>query len=578
MIKISKVRYKNFLSTGNQFTEISLDKSPTTLIMGKNGSGKSTILDAIYFGLFGKPFRNINKPNLVNSINRADLSVELFFEISAKQYKIVRGLRPATFEIYCDGVLINQDSATRDYQAHLEENILNGLNERVFKQVIVIGSADYKPFMQLSASARREVIEELLDIKNFSQMMVLVKEKLSIQKDMLKDIDFSVELLTEKIQLHNQHVEAEIKKTESRIQDIDIQIDGLKIEIKESEDKLLDYKEKIQKADDILLGSGLVQTSYDLVISKQKELALQKKIILETKTFFEKHDSCQTCKQNITETHKDSVLTGILQNLQDIEFSEKTNQEVIDSKRVFLDKFEKMQKIKTVLLKSVFSEENNITTKRKYISYLETDKNKILHEVLKDSNNELESVIDLKALEKELENHKNRRKTFLEEREYLEAVANMLKDGGIKTKIIKQYVPVMNKIINEYLIRFGLPIEFTLDEQFNEVIKSRYRDGFQYNNFSEGEKQRIDMALLLAWRHLAKSKNTANTNLLILDETFDSSLDATATEELLNILLEMDRSQSNIFIISHKQDLSDKLRSTIEFEKPGNFSIMKRNT
>lgn len=566
MIKFKTLKYRNFLSTGNQFIELQLDRSPTTLITGGNGSGKSTMMDALFFSLFNKPFRNIKKNSLVNSINNGSLETDLTFSVGKKEYRIIRGIKPAKFEIYEDSVLLAQDAATKDYQKYLEDIILCGLNEKVFKQVVVIGSADYQPFMQLRTSDRREVIEELLDITIFSEMLSIVKENLSSFKGDLTGLDYKIIITKDAIAL---------RKEAAKKQKIDVKKKKASIQLliaKEKED-ILYIQEATKKENtnrDIhiqkLTGAHILDNTISdlqklLRDLKRTELQANNKI-----TFFSENNNCPTCVQDIKNEHKDALVGEAGKKLNDVS-------DAIERITNELEKKESSKKIYTriksqldVADKNIIINESKITTHKKLISHMEK-------EIANLNIGEVNGPTECSSLESTLINDTKDRIVLLEHQEYYSVVSSMLKDGGIKAKIIKQYIPIMNKVINEYLIRLGLPIEFTLDENFDEVIKSRFRDSFQYNNFSEGEKQRINIALLLAWRQIAKGKNTTNTNLLIFDETFDASLDASATEELLNMLLEIE--DTNIFIISHKSDLSDKLRSHIEFEKNGNFTNMK---
>jgi len=527
----------------------------------------SSILDTIYFGLFGKPFRNINKPGVINSINNGDLVVTLEFTVNKKDYKIIRGMRPNIFEIYENDNLINQESATKDYQKFLEDSILGGLNERVFKQVVIIGSADYKPFMQLSSAHRREIIEELLDIKIFSQMLDVAKEKNSILKESIKDIDYKIDLEEAKINIEKTNQQKKKLANKNKAQEFADLILKEEQAIKVIDDKISSIKETNIEYKNKLTPQSLVQSSVtDLrqLLSNLKSSLKTNKSILE---FFNSNESCPTCKQNITHDHKSPILLESSKKVTDISEAITKVESEIEKKQKILDTFDK---ISAAVRKNTDEISKLEIHKSNHVRFISSYKQEIV--ALNTITEEIAS--DLDKYIKSCDDLKHSRKALHEERTYYEAVLNMLKDTGIKSRIIKQYIPVMNKIINDYLIRFGLPIEFTLDEQFNEVIRSRYRDGFQYNNFSEGEKQRVDLSLLFAWRQIAKTKNTTNTNLLILDETMDSSLDANATEELLNLLLQMDKN-TNIFLISHKQDLSDKMRSIIEFEKVGNFTRIK---
>ncbi len=564
MITFKTVSSRNFFSIGNNPIVIQLDRSPTTLVSGKNGSGKSSgILDAVYFALFGKPFRNVNIPNIVNSISGGGTVVELTFQTKGKSYLIKRGLKPKLFEIYENDKLVDQDAATRDYQKHLENNILGGINETVFKQIVILGSADYRPFMQLPAAARREVIEELLDIKIFSNMMDVTKQKLSAIKEVLKDLDYKIDLAKEKldVQLENRKkireqnkakkdtLDAEIQKEEMEINAINNQIIVLTEEKQKLVNQLLRKSEIEKKLNDDQLYLASARQNVESAIANIE--------------FFTKNDNCPYCRQGIPHDHKAKLTEN--EELSKEVWIEKYNgaKEALEKSKKIIAIMTQLQTKVVDIERAIYKHQADIDTRKKYIRNMQKEVDDIqLRLPVEDS---------LKSLEKEYLDLKAHRIQVLEDRQYHEAAATLLKDGGIKTKIIRQYIPVMNMIINEYLTRLGLPVEFTLDEQFNEVIKSRYRDSFKYNNFSEGEKQRIDTSLMLAWRHIAKMKNTTNTNLLILDETFDSSLDAHATDELLNILLAQDKG-TNIFVISHKQDLSDKLRSQIIFEKHNNYT------
>ena len=566
MIKFNNITYKNFLSTGDQPISIQLDRSPTTLIAGTNGSGKSTILDVIFFALFGKAFRNISKPRIVNSINNGHLEVVLDFTIGKKKYKIVRGMKPNKFEIYENDKLIDQDAASRDYQKYLEDSILGGLNEKVFKQVVVIGSADYTPFMQLRANDRREVIEELLDITIFSQMLDIAKERMSILRSELQDLDYAIDLSSEKIKLHEEVSQRAKTDNADKKKLLNEQIDEQKQKIEACNNKIKEIQPVLVQLREKSKGYDLVSKSLEDLQSLSRDLNSTRNSHKKKLTFFTNNDKCPTCLQDITQQYKDKLKNLSKEKIDELSSAVDRVEEQVEKKLGYLEKFEK---INDAINKSVKQIEDQQSQIRLHTQLIERIKQDIEGLEVKKPN---EKITKLRKENKQLIDDRQKK---LDEQQYYTVAAGMLKDGGIKTKIIRQYIPLMNKIINDYLVRFGLPIEFTLDENFTEVIKSRHRDSFQYNNFSEGEKQRIDTALLLAWRQIARAKNTTNTNLLIMDETFDSSLDAGATEELLNMLLEMDKN-TNIFIISHKQDLSDKLRSHIEFEKQGNFTCVKK--
>ena len=567
MITFEKVRWKNFLSTGAAFTEINFQKSPNTLIIGNNGAGKSTILDALCFGLFGKPFRKINKPQLLNSINNQAAVVEIEFSIGKKKYKVIRGIKPNTFEIYQNDVLLNQDAASKDYQEHLEKFILR-LNYKSFTQVVILGSASFVPFMQLSPADRRNIIEDLLDIGIFSSMNGMVKEKMSEIKESTTKNKYEMQITTEKINFQKQNIEEHKNRSEA-------EIEKKKKEVKESIDQNFTLQRDID----------LIQKHIDVLQSKiQDKLAVEKKssklLQLESKLesrlkkldkeykFYEENHDCPTCKQSIADTFRHSQLSGIDKTkgeigagIQDIEtkIQEANN------------RIEEIQKI----VKHIQEHNNEIVKHNSTISAINTYISKLQKEIedLSTLRESIESENDkLKELKSELGALVKKQEELAEQKQYYEFAGSLLKDTGIKTKIIKQYLPIMNKLINKYLTAMDFFVNFNINEQFEETIKSRHRDEFSYANFSEGEKMRIDLALLFTWRQIAKLKNSTNTNLLILDEVFDSSLDGVGTEEFLKLIHEMG-TDTNVFVISHKGDqLFDKFRSIIKFEKHNNFS------
>jgi len=568
MILFQTIRWKNFLSTGASFTEINFTKSTNTLIIGQNGAGKSTILDALCFGLFGKPFRKINKPQLLNSINGRDALVEVEFNIGQKRYKVIRGIKPNVFEIYLNDVLLNQDAASKDYQEILEKNILK-LNYKSFTQVVILGSASFVPFMQLSAADRRTIIEDLLDIQIFSSMNVIVKEKMSVLKDGITKSKYDIKLVEEKINLQKQNIEennknrvAEIQKRVQEVAESNLHIQQLEKDIElinkhidVLQDKVGDKKEKLdKKAKGLFQIKGKVQTNID---RNEKEIQ-----------FYENNHDCPTCKQSITPEWKDSQV------------KEKT--EKIDTQRTGLQEIDEELTKVTNEVKSItniinhinahngeiIKHNSTITSINQYISKLNVELRE-LDEKKVGAEGADQKLIELKQ---ELESYTTLYKEQLSEKHYHEFAGTLLKDGGIKTRIIKQYLPIMNKLINKYLTAMDFFVNFNINENFEETIKSRHRDEFSYANFSEGEKMRIDLALLFTWRQIAKLKNSTNTNLLILDEVFDSSLDTVGTEEFLKLINEMG-TDTNVFVISHKGDqLFDKFRSIIKFEKKNNFS------
>jgi len=565
MINFKYVRWKNFLSTGNQFTEIKLDKEPTTLIIGENGAGKSTILDALCFSLFGKPFRNISKMQMVNSINNSSTVVEVEFQIGTVEYKVVRSIKPNKFEIYQNNILINQNANARDYQKILEQQILK-LNYRSFTQVVILGSSTFVPFMQLKARHRREVVEEILDIQIFSTMNLILKQRLKIILDDIRENDYQYELASEKISFQENHI-ADLKDNKEKIiQQKQSLIENNKKEVfkrsKQKNDLEINVKNSLTSIDDKL--------SIESKSTKLKDI--QSTLVEKHKThssmigFFENNEDCPTCQQHIDEVFKSDMILQKETEANKIQVGMK-------ELKVELDKVSSRKKE----IKEITDEirNNQVAMAKIESSIIELEKfNVQLNTEMTQLQNDGTTTSDidkLKSLKEEAELYNKQKSKLREDKLYAEAARNMLQDTVIKTKIIKQYLPIMNKLINKYLTSMEFYVNFTLDENFEETIKSRYRDEFSYASFSEGEKMRIDLALLFTWRAVAKMKNSTNTNLLILDEIFDSSLDGTGTDEFLKILHTL--SGENVFVISHKQDvLADKFKSTIKFEKVKNFS------
>ncbi len=567
MIFFSKVRYKNFLSTGNVFTEIDLGVHPTTLIVGENGAGKSTFLDAITFALFGKPFRNINKPQLVNSINEKDCVVEIEFKIGKINYKVIRGIRPNTFEIYVNGDLLNQDAKSKDYQDYLEKVILK-MNYKSFTQIVILGSTNFTPFMQLSAADRRTVIEDLLDIQIFSSMNVIVKNKLHGLKDEATQLKIQIDNTKDKIELHKKHLD-ELKKNTKEI------VDAKKLEAEENKTALTALVEEATTIESEI--DQLVNDTNDEEFTTKRFNKLNQ---LEAKIegniqklekdieFYSVNSTCPTCDQAIN-NKEEKVHTC---NSKITELNEGLNKLKEESDAVLqrINTIKATQKQLKTLEQDLVRNNTSRSQMRKYIKKLE------------DEIAEIESKPamsdEFKAQSKELLNalqaFNEKRKTVSEQTQNYDIVAQLLKDGGIKSKIIKQYVPVINKLVNKYLAAMDFFVNFNIDEEFKETIKSRHRDDFSYENFSEGEKKRIDLALLFTWRSVAKLKNSVNTNLLIFDEVFDGSLDINGTEEFMK-LINMMNEGTNIFVITHKSDqMVDKFKHTIRFGKVKNFSQM----
>lgn len=565
MIEFKYVKYKNILSTGNAWTQIDLNANKSTLIVGENGAGKSTMLDAICFALYGKPFRKINKPQLINSINQKNLEVEVAFDISPNSYVVKRGIKPNIFEIWKNGELLNQDAASRDYQVYLEQNIMK-MNFKSFGQIVVLGSSTFVPFMQLPAQHRREIIEDLLDIQIFSTMNILLKDKVQNNKSEITDIKYEIELITNNIQLAKDHNESirKIKETEvSRIKDkVKEQltfIDGENAEIDSINTKIDALVLSIQdKADMNKKLQDLIDVDNKL---SSKSSQLNKEI-----GFYENHDNCPTCKQGIAHDFKEHTVNQHRSKVEQITDGRTEIAGKISQVKQRLKEISDTESSITALNLEASSHRANVKLAMSVLNGLKTE--------LQNAEKEVEDVDTSKItqLEEDLRSYHIKQEQLHQDRETLSVVGSMLKDGGIKTRIIRQYVPVMNRLINKYLSAMDFFVQFELDENFEETIKSRFRDVFSYGSFSEGEKLRIDLALLFTWRAVSKLRNSVTTNLLIMDEIMDSSLDNTGTEEFLKIINEL-TADSNVFIISHKGDqLYDKFENIIRFEKYKNFS------
>ena len=569
MIVFKSVDWKNFLSTGNTPNKVLLNKSSTTLIIGKNGEGKSTILDALCFALFGKPFRNINKGQLVNSINNKNCLVTIEFDINGREYKIIRGIKPHVFEIWINGELVNQDAAVRDYQKVLEQQILK-LNYKTFTQVVILGSASFVPFMQLPTTQRREVIEDILDIKIFSTMNQLLKEKASETKDAITKVENEISTAKTKVESQQAIIKTIAEAKTNAIENIKTKISANSAEILSSESEISTIVQEINTLKASIHDKENVTEDIDKAKSIRSKLFQKIETCEHNTEFFNAHDVCPSCRQGISEEHKSTIV-------------EEFNSQLVEQNR-------KIGELETVLIKlnanlSKINEiQSQITAKNIELS-TQNSKITLLNKQVKEMQSEIESAkndttnIDdekskLKDLAQEALNKINS-KTALQEHRNLEEVASiLLKDTGIKTAIIREYLPIMNKMINKYLNAMDTYIHFELHEAFNEKIKSRFRDEFTYASFSEGEKMRIDLAILFTWRQVAKMKNSVNTNLLLLDEIFDSSLDTAGTDYFLNLMNQFG-DKSNIFVISHKGDqLFDKFRSVIKFEKRNDFSII----
>ncbi len=566
MIIFEKIRYKNFLSSGNHITEIQLNKSKSTLIVGQNGSGKSTALDALSFALFGRAHRNITKEQLINSINRKDCVTEVYFRIGKSQFHIIRGIKPNIFEIWKDGTMLNQSSHAKEYQKILEQNILK-LNHKSFHQVVVLGSSSFIPFMQLRAYQRRAVIEDLLDINVFSKMNMILKESISHQKDRLKEINYKIDINENKIETQNKYIK-DIKILNEEVKEDKLtQIDNAYHEV-------IELKQRIKVAQgDYDLHTPEVEKNLkeynDLKQANMHAMArVRSKIesVVKNAKFYEDHLECPTCTQSITQEVRETKIQESKNEAKDLQKNMQDLSEKSEGIMNALEAVNSHQEYYREVLSDINNDNKEITKLNDLMTKLNKEVNSSSTTDIDNANKELEDMT--KALTK-LSDEKT---TVSEEFQYSSAMVEMLRDTGIKTKIIKQYLPIINKFVNKYLQVLDFFVHFDLDENFQETIKSRHRDAFSYDSFSEGEKQRIDLSLLFSWRQIAKMKNSISTNLLILDETFDSSLDHDGVENLLKILYTL-TNDTNVFVISHKREvLDDKFENKIEFTKEKNFS------
>jgi len=569
VITFKRVRYKNFLSTGQQFIEIQLDRSTKTLVVGENGAGKSTMLDALCFGLFQRAFRNIKKDQMVNSINEKDCVVEVEFTIGQNEYKIIRGIKPNIFEIWCNDVMLNQDAAVRDYQKHLEQTILK-LNFRSFTQVVILGNASFVPFMQLRPEYRRQVVEEILDIEIFSKMNFLLKDKVKNQDELIKQADFNCQLIDSKIDSQKKHIEdlsgnnqqsiekkqLEIKKAETDIDNYQLDIDRVTTEKTALQNEILDETKINNKYKQL----HNVEAKLENTCSKHKK----------DLEFFETHNDCPTCQQSIDEAFKSTMIDKKKNKVVEVESAMSQLVKEITSTETRLTKINDTMvaiREKELLINRY---ETSISEIKKYA----TNKQNEIDELSDDKFTTGVATGQLTQLQEQFSDAEVVKQKYREEKTYLDTARYLMQDTGIKTKIIKQYLPIMNQFINKNLADMDFFVNFTLNEEFKETIKSRHRDEFNYHSFSEGEKLRIDLSILFTWREIAKLKNSMNTNLLILDEIFDSSLDSSGTDEFMRILTNK-LAKENVFVISHKGDtLLDKFPSILKFEKYKNFTRM----
>jgi len=568
MIIFKKIRWRNFLSTGNVFTEIDITKSNTNLIVGTNGAGKSTILDALTFVLYNKPFRKISKTQLVNSVNEKDCLVEIEFDISNKQYKVVRGIKPNRFEIHIDGKLQDQSSATTDQQKSLEENILK-LNYKSFTQTVILGSATFVPFMQLSAANRRDIVEDLLDIRIFSGMGSLLKERIRSANEIIRELSIKRDMVEEKIVMQKQFIDNLDKKGKANIAAKESKVSELLDLADELVSKNSELSKKIVEEYQPQLESfGSSSDSLKKMNSIKAKLEQKIQTITNEHKFFNDNTVCPTCDQAIEEEFRVNRIGEIESKVKEINSAYKELKVSITEEQEKETKFLQLSKQITSLNYDISTNNTKITEYQRQSRDLETE----IQEITSQIENRNAERSTLKKLESDLKGLEKQKSTNTENISYLNFAHSLMKDSGVKSKIIKRYLPVMNQYINKYLQMMDFYINFTLDEEFKEHVKSPIHENFSYESFSEGEKMRIDLALLFTWRDISKMKNSASTNLLILDEIFDSSLDGTGTDEFTKIIRYAIKG-ANIFLISHNtQELTDKFENIISFEKVNGFS------
>ncbi len=567
MIVFENIKWKNFLSTGDQWTEIQLDQSPATLIVGSNGAGKSTLLDALCFGLFNKPFRKINRGQLVNSINEKGLKVEVCFSIGKDEYRVFRGAKPNLFEVYKNNKMVDQDAAAKDTQKYLEQSVLK-LNYKSFTQVVILGSSTFVPFMQLGASVRREVIEDLLDIQIFSNMNMLLKERIKVTNQQNKDCKHLLNIAEERVQAQQKLIDSLKEVNESRQKEKEDKFNFNINLVNDKEKARLKKKQELKELEEQVIGLDEYKKCLQDLRSEQAENKAELKRLTKEIKFFESNDVCPTCTQEIGDGFKESRMSALTKD--GVKLTKATKESEGNIKEV-LDVIDKVERISSQL----YELRTDISTSEREVVRLELENVELKKEILElqqktpNIDKEIETIT---ALEKQLDTTRKECGKVSETLDEFQVVGSLLRDSGIKRQIIKRYIPIFNNLINKYLHNMDFFVNFTLDEEFNEVLKSRFRDEFSYSSFSEGEKQKIDLALLFTWREVARMKNSAATNLLILDEVFDSSLDASATSELLGILGGLGK-KTNLFVISHKGDiLLEKFKKILRFEKVNDFS------
>ena len=568
MIIFEKIRWKNFLSTGNVFSEIDLTEGRTNLIVGSNGAGKSTILDALTFSLFARPFRKISKSMLINSINEKDCVAEIEFRIGKIEYKVVRGMKPSKFEIYCNGVLWDKESSVNEQQKNFENSVLK-MNYKSFTQIVVLGSSTFVPFMKLSVPQRREIIEDILDIQVFSTMNLLLKDRVKENNVEIRDVDYQIDLLKDKIELQKQHMLTLEKRTEEDIKKKQKQIEEYQTTETHGTEEVLILTQQIERLNKEMKEYSKSSEKLKKLNTFLIKLTHKLNTCEKDRKFFEDHDVCPTCSQELEKEFVATMTDDLDDKIKDISIGKEELLEAIEQEEKRLEKFTELSTEVNNINTTISQTNFQLMTIRKQITDIENEIKELegTNPDKKAEYNKLETFI------KDKKNFSKQYADLKKDGDVLTTAGQLLKDNGIKTRIIKTYLPTMNKLINDFLQRMEFYVNFTLDENFEEIIKSRYRDIFSYDSFSEGEKARIDIALLLTWRSIAKLKNSVDTNLLILDEIFDGSLDQTGTSDLGYILRNFDEN-TKVYVISHKQNLDDKFDRTITVEKSKNYSTL----
>ena len=568
MIIFEKIRWKNFLSTGNVFSEIDLTEGRTNLIVGSNGAGKSTILDALTFSLFARPFRKISKSMLINSINEKDCVAEIEFRIGKIEYKVVRGMKPSKFEIYCNGVLWDKESSVNEQQKNFENSVLK-MNYKSFTQIVVLGSSTFVPFMKLSVPQRREIIEDILDIQVFSTMNLLLKDRVKENNVEIRDVDYQIDLLKDKIELQKQHMLTLEKRTEEDIKKKQKQIEEYQTTETHGTEEVLILTQQIERLNKEMKEYSKSSEKLKKLNTFLIKLTHKLNTCEKDRKFFEDHDVCPTCSQELEKEFVATMTDDLDDKIKDISIGKDELLEAIEQEEKRLEKFTELSTEVNNINTTISQTNFQLMTIRKQITDIENE----IKELEGTSPDKKAEYNKLETFIKDKKNFSRQYADLKKDGDVLTTAGQLLKDNGIKTRIIKTYLPTMNKLINDFLQRMEFYVNFTLDENFEEIIKSRYRDIFSYDSFSEGEKARIDIALLLTWRSIAKLKNSVDTNLLILDEIFDGSLDQTGTSDLGWILRNFDEN-TKVYVISHKQNLDDKFDRTITVEKSKNYSTL----